>query len=39
MATIAQLLQNAGRKILDSSFDLILSWYEATKFVPTNPHL
>ena len=39
MATISQLLRNASHKILDRSFDLILSWYEVTKFAPTNPHL
>lgn len=39
MAVITQFFRNAGRKILDRSFDLIFSWYEATKFAPTNPHL
>jgi hypothetical protein len=39
MAAIPQLLRNARRKILSYSFKLILSWYEVTKFAPTNPHL
>ena len=39
MAIITQLFRNARRKILDRSFELVLAWYEATKFAPTNPHL
>jgi hypothetical protein len=39
MALITQLFWNAGRKILDRGFDLVLAWYEVTKFAPTNPHL
>ena len=39
MTTIKQLFQNARRKILDHSFDLVLAWYGVTKFSPTNPHL
>ena len=39
MAVITQLLQNAGRKILDRGFELVFAWYEATKYAPTNPHL
>ena len=39
MALITRFFQNAGRKILDRSFDLVEAWYEATKFAPTNPHL
>ena len=39
MATITQLFQNARRKILDRSFDVVLACYEATKFAPTNLHL
>jgi hypothetical protein len=39
MAAIPQLLRNARRKILRYSLNLLLSWYEATKYAPTNPHL
>lgn len=39
MAVITQFFQNAGRKILDRSFDLVFAWYEVTKFALTNPHL
>jgi hypothetical protein len=39
MATIAQLLQNAGRKIFDRGLDLVSAWYEVTKYAPTNLHL
>ena len=39
MATITQLFQNVRRSILARGFDLVLAWYEVTKFAPTNPHL
>ena len=39
MAIVVQLFQNAGRKIVDRSFDLVFAWYEATKYAPTNLHL
>jgi hypothetical protein len=39
MAIITQFLQNAGRRILDRSLDLVSAWYEVTKYAPTNPHL
>jgi hypothetical protein len=38
MATITRSLQNARRKILKYSFNLVLAWYEATQFAPTNLH-
>ena len=38
MAAIAQLLDNARRKIVDRGLDLVLAWYEVTKHAPTNPH-
>ena len=38
MATITQSLQNAHRKILRYSFNLLVAWYEATQFNPTDLH-
>ena len=35
MTAIPQLLRNARRKVLRYSFNLMLSWYEATQFNPT----
>jgi hypothetical protein len=36
MVAITQLLRNARRKIVNRSFDLILAWYEVTRFTPTD---
>jgi hypothetical protein len=38
MTAIPQLLRNARRKVLRYSFNLMLSWYEATQFNPTDHH-
>ena len=35
MASITQSFRNLGRALRNSSFNLLLAWYEATRFTPT----
>ena len=35
MASITQSFRNLGQALRNSSFNLLLAWYEATRFTPT----